>query len=86
MNPILIHPRCRLVLALIDFRLPDHPKIIQEFIFQKHDIVPELPELQKFLEFWEREIEGPIKQVRVSYPGLKIPRSIRIADCEYAVH
>lgn len=86
MDQIILHPQCRLVLAVIYYRLPDYPSIINEFIRQEHDIVPDLPELKKFLKFWERELEGPIRAVRVSYPGLKIPRSIRIADCEYSIH
>ena len=41
----------RLTTAEIIYRLPDHPALLQSFIWQKFDLAPDYPELQRFLEF-----------------------------------
>ena len=39
----------RLVTAQIVYRLPDHPALLQEFIWQELDLAPKFPVLNKFL-------------------------------------
>ena len=41
----------RLTTAEIIYHLPDHPALLQSFIWQKFDLAPDYPELQRFLEF-----------------------------------
>jgi uncharacterized protein Usg len=41
----------RLVTAKIIYRLPDHPLLLQEFVWQKLDLVPGFPVLRGFLAF-----------------------------------
>lgn len=60
----------RLTTAEITYRIPDHPKLLQTFLWQKLDIAPRYPVLKSFLEFWEREIEGRIHSVRVAQRGI----------------
>ena len=55
----------RLTTAEILYRLPDHPAVLQSYIWQELDIAPAYPVLKRFLAFWEREIEGPLHSVRV---------------------
>ena len=49
-----------LTTANILYRLPDHPKILQSYLWQDYDIAPEFPELNKFLTFWRDRIEGAL--------------------------
>ncbi len=56
----------RLATAEILYRLPDHPGLLQTFVWQDYDIAPRYPVLQRFLDFWTREIEGPLHSVRVA--------------------
>jgi uncharacterized protein Usg len=56
----------RLATAEIVYRLPDHPAILQTFVWQHFDIAPDFPELRKFLDFWRRNIEGRLHTVRVT--------------------
>ena len=56
----------RLTTAEILYRMPDHPGLLQTFIWQKLDLAPRYPVLHGFLEFWEREIEAKIHSVRVA--------------------
>jgi uncharacterized protein Usg len=55
----------RLTTAEIIYRLPDHPALLQTFIWQKFDLAPEFPELNKFLEFWRGHIEGKLHSVNI---------------------
>jgi uncharacterized protein Usg len=55
----------RLTTAEIIYHLPDHPDLLQSFIWQKFDVAPDFPELHRFLEFWSRNIEGKLHSVRV---------------------
>lgn len=60
----------RLATAEILYRLPDHPELLQSYVWQDYDLAPKYPVLSKFLDFWMRELEGPIHSVRVA--GKKI--------------
>ena len=60
----------RLTTAEILYHLPDHPAVLQSFIWQDLDIAPRFPVLHKFLDFWMREIEGKLHSVRVASVGL----------------
>ena len=55
----------RLTTAEIIYHLPDHPGLLQTFIWQKFDLAPAFPELQKFLDFWKTNIEGRLHSVSV---------------------
>lgn len=56
----------RLATAEILYRLPDHPGLLQTYVWQDYDIAPRYPVLTRFLDFWTREIEGPLHSVRVA--------------------
>ena len=60
----------RLTTVEILYHMPDHPTLLQSFIWQQLDIAPKFPALNKFLIFWEREIEGQLHSVRVASIGL----------------
>lgn len=61
--------------------MPDHPRLLQTFLWQELDLLPRLPVLTKFLNFWEQKLEGPIHSVRVAHAGLVEP-----ADLKYYKH
>ena len=48
------------------YYLPDYDHILQEFVFQQYDIVPEYPKLKKFIRFWRKNIEAEIHRVDFS--------------------
>jgi len=66
-----------LTTAEILYRLPDHPALLQTFIWQEFDLAPDFPVLKKFLDFWERNIEGKLHTVRVANAQLISPAEIR---------
>ena len=75
-----------LTTANILYRLPDHPKILQSYIWQEYDLHPEFPELRKFLDFWARSLEGPLHAVTVAHCGLIKPVELDFRDGEFRVH
>lgn len=76
----------RLTTARIVYRMPDHPALLQEFIWQNLDIAPRYPELRHFLDFWDREIEGRIHSVVVASVGVIQPARMRVVAEEFTVH
>ncbi len=55
----------RLATAEIIYRMPDHLDLLQSYIWQEYDLVPEYPELQRFLQFWTKNLDGPLYSVTV---------------------
>jgi uncharacterized protein Usg len=70
----------RLTTAEILYRLPDHPAVLQTFIWQQLDLAPRYPVLHRFLDFWERQIEGRLHSVRVASAGLIGPGEWRYTE------
>ena len=63
----------RLSTAEITYRLPDHPSLLQTFVWQHYDLAPHYPELRKFLAFWAEKIEGRLFSVQVGHTRLVTP-------------
>lgn len=76
----------RLTTAEILYRMPDHPSLLQSFLWQKYDLAPRFPKLQEFLEFWEREIEGQIHSVTVGSARLISPNQMRTVGGQFNLH
>lgn len=56
----------RLSTAEIFYHMPDHPGLLQTYVWQDYDIAPSYPVLKRFLDFWARELEGPLHSVKVA--------------------
>ena len=63
----------RMTTAEITYYMPDHPGLLQEFLWQTLDEAPEFPRVRRFLDFWRREVDAVIHSVRVSHAGLVSP-------------
>lgn len=55
----------RLATAEIFYCMPDYPALLQEYIWQELDLAPKYPALAKFLDFWERKIDGRLHSVKM---------------------
>jgi len=76
----------RLTTAEIVYHLPDHPALLQSFIWQKFDLAPDYPELQRFLEFWSLNIEGKLHSVNVNQSSRSTPNRIRHVTHSLSLH
>src|ERR1700761_5602522 len=72
----------RLTTAEILYHLPDHPSVLQSYIWQELDLAPEFPVLHKFLDFWGRNLDGKLYSVRIVSAGIMTPRELRFAGTE----
>ena len=76
----------RLTTAEILYRMPDHPMILQSYVWQELDLAPRFPALCRFLAFWRRELEGELHSVRVASSGLITPASHRSPGTALRLH
>ena len=67
----------RMTTAEICYHLPDHPDLLQTYVWQDLDLAPRFPVLRNFLGFWVREIEGRLHSVRVASAGVVGPVEVR---------
>ncbi|MGV0757866.1 aspartate-semialdehyde dehydrogenase [Tistrella mobilis] len=70
----------RITTAEILYHMPDHPTVLQSFVWQFLDIAPRFPKLRSFLDFWTREIDGRIHSVTVANSTLPAPARWRHLD------
>lgn len=75
-----------LTTAEIHYRFPDHPSLLQLYIWQEYDLAPDFPTLQHFLGFWRREIDGTLHSVRVAHQKLIRPSEFRAVNGIISVH
>ncbi|MHA6287738.1 usg protein [Maricaulis sp. CAU 1757] len=72
----------RLTTAEVLYYMPDHPALVQTFLWQTQDMAPKYPRLIRFLDFWRQEIDAVIHSVRIAHKGLISPAVWRNADIE----
>ena len=69
-----------LTTAHILYRLPDHPRFLQTYVWQDYDLCPHFPALFKFLGFWQKSLEGPLHSVSVAHCDLVKPAEINAVN------
>ena len=75
-----------LTTANVLYHFPDHPDLLQRFIWQFYDQAPEFPHLKEFLDFWSRELDGPLHSVRIAHQSLIRPAEWRSIGGEFVIH
>jgi uncharacterized protein Usg len=75
-----------LTTAEILYRLPDHPSLLQSFIWQEYDVHPRFPRLLGFLDFWQHNLEGKLYRVTVAHRKLIAPTELRLVTADYNLH
>lgn len=76
----------RLTTAEILYHMPDHPSLLQSYIWQELDLAPRFPVLKKFLRFWEEHLDGKLYQVSVAHQKLISPGDLTHYDEEFQLH
>ncbi|WP_442581334.1 usg protein [Mesorhizobium sp. ASY16-5R] len=75
-----------LTTAKILYHYPDHPHLLQTFVWQDFDLAPKFPVLFKFLDFWQEKLEGPLHSVAYTHRRLIAPNEWRKVDGEIVLH
>jgi len=76
----------RITTAEILYHLPDHPALLQSFVWQQLDMAPDYPVLRRFLDFWTRNLEGRLHSVKVAQAPLISPGRMRHAQVSLSLH
>jgi uncharacterized protein Usg len=76
----------RLTTAEILYHMPDHPSVLQSFIWQDLDLVPGFPVLNRFLQFWQSSIDGRLHSVRVAARGIITDAEMRLVGGEFVMN
>jgi uncharacterized protein Usg len=75
-----------LTTAEILYRLPDHPSLLQSYIWQEYDSAPRFPKLKSFLDFWSAKLDGKLFRVTVAHSKLIRPAELRLVGAELKLH
>ena len=75
-----------LTTAEILYHFPDHPHVLQTFIWQQYDLAPVFPDLKRFLAFWQEKLDGPLHSVRVAHERLIKPSEFKVVDGLFTLH
>jgi uncharacterized protein Usg len=76
----------RLTTAEILYHMPDHPTLLQTFVWQALDLAPRFPVLHGFLAFWEKNLDGRLHSVRVAQAQLIRADRVRHAEALLHIH
>lgn len=75
-----------LTTAEIFYGFPDHPHLLQSFVWQEYDLAPSFPALHRFIEFWRDKLEGPLHSVSYTHRKLIAPNEWRSVNGELVLH
>jgi uncharacterized protein Usg len=76
----------RLTTAEILYHLPDHPHVLQSFIWQQLDLAPDFPALQRFLDYWRTGIVAKLHSVKVAQTAIFSRAELRHARVSLQLH
>ncbi len=65
------------------YYIPDYLELVNEFIWQTQDQLPDYPRITSFLEYWDKNIDGPIKEVYIHDHD---EEKIRVVDRRFKIN
>jgi uncharacterized protein Usg len=74
-----------LTTAEILYHMPDHPALLQSYVWQDYDLAPRFPKLIQFLTFWNGNLDGKVSRVRVCSKRLIDPAEFRFLDGRFVL-
>lgn len=76
----------RLTTAEILYHMPDHPAVLQSYIWQDYDLPPAYPVLHRFLGFWTDSLDGKLHSVLVANIPIIAPPKTRVTTACLTLH
>ncbi len=67
------------------YYIPDYLHIVNEFAWQTEDTRPYYPRIKRFLDYWDKNIDGPIKETYI-YDHDIINPHVRVVDRRYMLN
>lgn len=75
-----------LTTAEILYRLPDHPSLLQSYVWQDYDLHPTFPRLRGFLDYWSANLDGSLYRIRVAHARLLSPKEVRCVAGGFSIN
>ena len=75
-----------LTTAEILYHMPDHPHVLQTFLWQDYDIAPKFPVLGRFIDYWREKLDGALHSIRYTHKRLISAGEWRKVDGEIVLH
>ncbi len=75
-----------LTTAEMFYHMPDHPHVLNTFIWQEYDLAPDYDRLLTFIDFWKSELDGPLHSVRFVHRKMIRPGEWRNVTGEFHYH
>jgi Usg protein, probable subunit of phosphoribosylanthranilate isomerase len=75
-----------LTTAEILYRMPDHPALLQSYVWQEYDLFPQFPNLKRFLDFWSHQLDGVLHTITVAHRQLIRPAELKAIDGEFRLN
>ena len=75
-----------LTTAEIHYHHPDHPNLLQLYVWQEYDLAPAFPALRAFLDYWTVTLDGALHSVRVAHHRLIRPSEWRAVGGIISLH
>ncbi|HEX2562124.1 usg protein [Phenylobacterium sp.] len=75
-----------LTTAEILYHMPDHPALLQSYIWQEYDLFPKFPVLHKFLDFWSHKLDGMLHSVTVAHARLIRPAELKAVGASFKLN
>lgn len=72
-----------LTTAEMFYHMPDYTHVLNTFVWQDYDRAPDHDRLFRFVEFWQKEIEGALHSVRFVHRKLISPGEWRSVQGEF---
>lgn len=76
----------QLTTAEITYQRPEHPGSLQTYVWQGLDVAPDYPVLSGFLDFWQRELDGPLHSVTIAACDAKAPAEVQRVQRDITLH
>lgn len=76
----------RLTTAEILYHMPDHPALLQSYVWQDYDLAPRFPVLHRFLDFWQSTLDGKLHSVTVGNLPIIAPPRTRVTKTCLTLH
>ena len=75
-----------LTTAEFTYHMPDYSHVLNTYVWQDYDLAPDHERLFKFVEFWQRELDGPLHSVRFTHRKMISPGEWRNQVGEFILH
>lgn len=64
---MIILKKTSLITTNVYYYIPDYPGLVNMFLFQCEDYIPDIPKIHKFLKYWKDNDLAKVQEIIISY-------------------